>query len=59
MSKIKYGLSNVAVSKRTVSDSGVTYATPVKLPGAVNFSVDKEQSEITFYADNILLKTSF
>ena len=39
MSKIKYGLSNVAVSKRTVSDSGVTYATPVKLPGAVNFSV--------------------
>ncbi len=60
MSKIKYGLSNVAVAKRTeartdgVTTGGVTYATPVKLPGAVNFSVDKEQSEITFYADNIL-----
>ena len=34
--KVKYGLENVVYAKKTVSEAGeITYATPVKIPGAV------------------------
>ena len=39
--KVKYGLENVVYAKKTVSEAGeITYATPVKIPGAVNLSMD-------------------
>lgn len=55
MTQIKYGLSHVKVAKRTVSAEGVvSYATPIDLPGAVSFSMELNQSEVSFYADNKL-----
>lgn len=53
MSKVKFGLSNVYVAPRTVTGETVTYGTPVKVPGAVNCSVDRESEQNIFYADNI------
>lgn len=52
--KIKYGLSNVHIAKRTVTEGGVvSYGTPVALKGAVSLSMDAEGDESTFYADNM------
>lgn len=55
MAKIKYGLSHAYIAKRIVSPEGaVSYGAPVALPGLVSFSVDKEQTEVSFYADDTL-----
>lgn len=53
--KVKYGLSNVYYAKATIDPTtGVaTYLTPVRIPGAVNLSLDAEGEENKFRADNI------
>ena len=39
MNKVKFGLSNVYYAVKTTSEDGeVSYATPVRIPGAVNLS---------------------
>ena len=51
--KVKYGLENVVYAKKTVSEAGeITYATPVKIPGAVNLSMDANGEPENFYADD-------
>ena len=52
--KITYGLSNVHVWPITsTSDAGVpTYGTKIKMPGAVEMSIDAEGSSDPFYADD-------
>ena len=56
--KVKFGLKNVyySVVTETVTTSGISYsyATPVRIPGAVNLSLDIEGSDNPFYADNIV-----
>lgn len=53
--KVKYGLEQVYYAVATDDGTGVlTYATPVKLPGAVNLTLDAEGDTNPFYADNIL-----
>lgn len=53
--KVKYGLSNVYYAKATISivDGSATYGTPVRIPGAVNLSLDPQGELVPFYADNI------
>lgn len=51
--KVKYGLSNCYYSVITENTSGVTFGTPVALPGAVNLSLDQEGETNKFRADNI------
>ena len=51
--KIKYGLDRVYYSKMTATSTGVSYATPVAIPGAVNLTLSKEGDQSVFYADNI------
>lgn len=62
MSKVKFGLSNVYLAPRTeTTTSGVTtvtYGTPVKMPGAVNCSIERESDQNIFYADNSAYFTS-
>lgn len=52
--KVKFGLSNVHIAKRTETDGNVTYGTPVALKGAVSFSIEPKTSDAEFYADNSL-----
>lgn len=51
--KIRYGLKNVYYSKLTQGDNGVTYATPVAIPGAVSLEMSPEGDTYIKYADNI------
>ena len=52
--KVKFGLNKVHYAKITAwSDDGVpTFATPVRLPGAVSLSVDANGENENFYADD-------
>lgn len=58
--KVKFGLSNVHVAKMIKGEDGaITYDTPIKIPGAVNLSLDAEGDNEPFYADNIKFFESF
>ena len=52
--KVKFGLNKVHYAKITAwSDEGVpTFATPVRLPGAVSLSIDANGENENFYADD-------
>lgn len=51
--KVKFGLSNVHISSRTVgADGTITRGTPVAIPGAVSLSMTRNTAQKVFYADN-------
>ncbi|MCD7824224.1 MAG: phage tail protein [Oscillospiraceae bacterium] len=53
--KVKFGLKNVYYAKATFDEDGnVSYGTPTRIPGAVNFSMDPEGENEPWYADNIV-----
>jgi len=53
--KVKFGLKNVHYAKKIVAgDGSISYETPVKVPGAVELSLDPRGDMIEFYADDIL-----
>lgn len=52
--KVKFGLKNCHYAKATFDEDGsVTYAKPVRIPGAVSLSMDANGEIEPFYADNI------
>ena len=52
--KVKFGLNKVHYAKiMSFDDEGIpTYATPVRIPGAVSLSIDASGEAENFYADN-------
>ncbi len=51
--KVKFGLKNVHYAVTTETEGVITYAAPVKIPGAVSISLSAEGEESSFYADDI------
>lgn len=53
--KIRYGLKNVYYAVATIANNGsATYGTPKHVPGAVSISLDPQEDNNPFYADNII-----
>ena len=46
--KVKFGLSNCYIAKRTVTGDVVSYDTPVRFPGAVSLSLDPQGDSSDF-----------
>jgi phi13 family phage major tail protein len=57
--KVVFGLKNVHFAVITEGEDGTfTYSTPVRLPGAVEISLDPTGETSNFYADDILYYTT-
>lgn len=57
--KVKFGLSNVHYAvKKVATDGTISYEKPVKIPGAVNLTLNAEGSQDDFYADDMAYYTS-
>ena len=57
--KVKFGLKNVYYAKATDDGTGtLTYAAPVRIPGAVNMALDPAGDTDPFYADDIVYYAS-
>lgn len=53
--KITFGLKNAHYAKITIDEDGtISYATPKKLPGSVEISLEPRGDMTEFYADDIL-----
>jgi phi13 family phage major tail protein len=52
--KIQFGLKNVHYATYTVAGGVITYDTPVKVPGAVELSLEPRGDMVEFYADDML-----
>lgn len=51
--KVKFGLCNVHIAARSVSEQGVvSYGTPVAYDGAVSLTLTKTKNKVAFRADN-------
>lgn len=56
---IQIGLDNLVYSTLTKDDAtGVTYATPVKIPGAISAKVSTKTNSATLYADDSAAETA-
>lgn len=56
--KVNFGLSNVYYAILTEGDTN-SWATPVKVPGAVSLTLDDSSASSPFYADNVIYYQSF
>lgn len=52
--KVQFNLKNVHYAVQTASGDAPTWDTPVKVPGAVNLSLDQQGELTKFYADGIV-----
>ena len=53
MPKVRYGISNLHIFKRTEADSTITYGDVITIPGTVHITLDPQGNVTPFHADNI------
>lgn len=58
MNKVKFGLSNVHIAPLTYDGSQYAYGDIIKVPGAVNLSLEPAGDSTDFYADNVIYFSS-
>lgn len=51
--KVQFGLDSLYYAVITETNGVISYGTPVRIPGAVSLSMDAQNGETTFYADNV------
>ena len=56
--KVHFGLKNVHYAPITEEDGVITYAKPIRIPGAVSLTLDPRGDLAEFYADNMLYYSS-
>lgn len=57
--KVKFGLTNVHYAiLQELDDGGVSFGTPVRIPGAVSLALAAQGDQEVFYADNIAYYTT-
>jgi len=54
MAKVKYGLKNAHYAPIVETDGVISFGTPVRLPGAVNLTMEPVGDSVEFYADDEL-----
>lgn len=52
--KVAFGLTNVHYAKITETEGAITYATPKRLPGGVELTLDPRGDMVEFFADNMV-----
>ena len=52
--RVTFGLKNVHYATFTVTGGAITYDTPIRIPGAVNLSLEPRGDMSEFYADDML-----
>lgn len=52
--KVLFGLKNVHFAPFTTENGTITYETPVRIPGAVEISLEPRGDMVEFYADDML-----
>ena len=59
--KVKFGLKNVHFAKMIVSeeDGSISYAKPVRIPGAVNLSLDPQGDKADFNAYDVIFFSDY
>lgn len=58
MNKVKFGLSNVHIAPLKFDGTKYTYEDIIKVPGAVNLSLEASGDSNDFYADNVIYFSS-
>lgn len=54
MDKVKFNLKNVHIAPMTTTGASPVWGEPIKVPGAVSFSLDPQGEVTPFYADGIV-----
>lgn len=57
--KVKFGLKNVHYAPITLSENKIIFQPPVRIPGAVNLSLDIESEETEFEADDMVYWSTY
>lgn len=57
--KVEFGLSSLVFGTYVETSDGITLGTPMQVPGAVSLTLENQEEESKFYADNMVYWSSY